>query len=231
MKVAIHQPNFLPWAGYFYKLLRADIFIFFDTVQFPRGKSYCSRVKIKSPQGARWLTVPVKGKGNFLPIKDVQVAGYDWVKKHLGTFKAYYSQAPYWGTFSPGIENIYRDTWRYISDFNIALIKFIAAAIQADTKFIRSSDVDLECSDTGEYIINLVKAVGGTVYITGQGAGTMRYMDEQKFNQAGINVEQTNYEELTYDQLYGHFVPGLSVVDILFNTGIEARDIILSGNN
>lgn len=229
MKVAIHQPNFMPWAGYFYKLLRSDIFVFFDTAQFPRGKSYCSRVRIKTPGGARWLTVPVTGKGKLLPIKDVQIAGSSWIKKHLGTLVTSYGKAPFFAGIFAGIEDIYRNAGPYIADFNIRLITYLAAVLEAKTKFIRASELALDKEETGDYIITLVKSLGGTVYLTGQGEGTKRYMDEQKFVQAGIKVETVKYVDSPYTQQWGDFVPGLSVVDMLFNTGPQARSVILAG--
>lgn len=232
MKVAIHQPNFLPWAGYFYKLLRADVFVFFDTVQFPRGKSYCSRVKIKSPGGVRWLTVPVRGRGGLLPIKDVQVSGDGWVRKHLGTLTASYSRAPFFNAYYSAIESIYSKTGTgsRIADFNIRMIIKLAEELKAGTKFVRASDLDVAAGDTGTYIIDLVKALKGTIYLTGQGAGTIRHMDEQSFRETGIKVEMFDYADPPYPQCRGEdFMPGLSVVDVLFNTGEKARDLILSG--
>lgn len=231
MRVAIHQPNFMPWPGFFYKLLQSDIFVLFDTVQFPRGKSFCSRVKIKSPEGVKWLTVPVKGKGELLPIKDVQIAGRGWVQKHLGTLKASYSKAPYFNSCYPGVETIYRMAADSIADFNIQLINCLADALGAKTRVIRASLLDLNWRDTGTYILNLVKHLGGTVYVTGQGAGTLRHLDEQKFARAGIAVEMFNYVHPHYRQLWGDFVPGLSVIDILFNAGPQARDLILAGGS
>lgn len=231
MRVAIHQPNFMPWPGFFYKLLQSEIFVLFDTVQFPRGKSFCSRVKIKSPGGIKWLTVPVKGKGELLPIKDVQIAGREWVQKHLGTLKASYSKAPFFNSWYPGVETTYRMAVDSIADFNIQLINYLADALGAKTRIIRASVLDLNWQDTGSYILDLVKHLGGRVYVTGQGAGTVRYLDEQKFNQAGITVEMFNYVHPHYKQLWGDFVPGLSVIDILFNTGSQARDLILAGGS
>lgn len=229
MRVAIHQPNFMPWAGFFYKLLQSDVFVLFDTVQFPRGKSFCSRVKIKSPDGVKWLTVPVGGKGKLLPIKDVQIAGHGWVQKHLGTLKASYSKAPYFNSFYPGVETIYGMAVERIADFNSQLITCLADALGAKTKIIRASRLGLNWQDTGAYILDLVKHLGGTVYVTGQGAGTRRYLDEQKFVQAGIAVEMFQYVHPYYSQQWGDFVPGLSVIDILFNTGPQARNLILTG--
>lgn len=229
MRVAIHQPNFMPWAGYFYKLLRSDKFIFFDTVQFPRGKSFCSRVKIKSTSGERWLTVPVAGKGSLLPIKDVPISGSNWAQKHLGSLKSAYSKAPYFNSFYPEIQSIYSKAWEYLADFNIRLITYLSNALGAKAELIRASELNLGWQDTGEYIINLVKHLGGTVYVTGQGAGTRRYLDVPKMERAGIVTEIFNYRHPSYKQPGEDFVPGLSVIDLLFNTGPQARELILAG--
>lgn len=230
MKIAIHQPNYLPWAGYFYKLLRADIFVFFDTVQFPRGKSYCSRVKIKTPSGTCWLTVPVRGKGELLPIMDVQTAGRGWVKKHLGTLIACYAKASYFNDYYPELERIYSEAGNDMAGLNMQLIIALAKKMGARTAFVRASEIGPARAQTGEYIINLVKALNGTVYLTGQGAGTRRYLDEQGFQRVGVQVEMFHYSETAYRQLWGgDFVPGLSVVDVLFNTGPGALELIMSG--
>jgi len=229
LKIAIHQPNFIPWAGYFYKLLCADKFIFFDTVQFPRGKSYCSRAKIKTPGGERWLTVPVSSKGKLLPIRDVQIAGDSWIKKHLGTIKGAYGKAPFFTTFISDIRNLYHTAPPLIADLNIELITYLSSVLGAKTELIRASSLNVPLNQTDNYIVTLVKSMGGTVYITGQGEGTKRYMNERLFCKTGIQVEYLHYKDVRYPQLWGDFVPGLSTLDVLLNTGPQARDIILSG--
>lgn len=230
MKVAVHQPNFLPWGGYFHKMLLADVFVFLDTVQFPRGKSYCNRVKIKNqPSGTRWLTVPVAGKGQMLPVKDITVAGDAWVKKHLGTLAAVYGKTRYFQDLFPRLRAVYTQPATYLAGFNITLIELVCDYLAVNTRMVRASQLDVQRSDTGDYIVDLVKFLGGTVYVTGQGEGTRRYLDREKFSRAGIGVEIAVYSDPVYEQPWGEFAPGLSVVDILFNTGAAARELILAG--
>lgn len=218
--VAIHQPNFLPWLGYFHKLLNCDVFIFLDDAQFPRGKSFTSRVLIKSPGGPVWLTVPVRGKGDMSPIKDVLTADtINWQRKHLRTLEACYARTAYFKEFYQPIQQVYQMDCSKLADFNMNLIKTVAGIFSADIKLVRSSDLGVENNGSLEHLIKLVKSVGGTKYLTGTGKGSLRYLDEEAFEREGIEVLYQHFVHPVYPQQWGEFVPNLSAVDLLFNCG------------
>ncbi len=229
--VAIHQPNFLPWQGYFHKLLSSDIFIFLDDAQFPRGKSYTSRVSIKSPNGPVWLTVPVKGKGELLPIKDILMdSTKDWKRKHLKTLEICYAKAPFFKECFPLIEEVYQTDERILCNFNIELITKLALNLASSTRIVRASEMDVNKSDQLGHLIQLVKQVGGTKYLTGTGKGSARYLDEEAFRQEGIEVIYQSFGHPSYPQLSGDFIPNLSIIDLLFNCGPDTSKKYLSAN-
>jgi len=229
--VAIHQPNFLPWLGYFHKLLNCDIFIFLDDAQFPRGKSFTSRVSIKSPSGPVWLTVPVRGKGDLSPIKDVLTADtIDWQRKHLRTLEACYARTAYFKEYYHSIQKIYQLDCNNLADFNIDLIKTLAGFFNIPTRLVRSSELGVEYNGSLEHLIKLVKCVEGTTYLTGTGKGTLRYLDEEAFGREGIKVLYQSFAHPQYPQLWGEFVPNLSAIDLLFNYGIDGKEILVNLN-
>lgn len=226
--VAIHQPNFLPWQGYFHKLLSSDIFIFLDDAQFPRGKSYTSRVSIKSPGGPVWLTVPVKGKGDLLPIKDISMVDTpDWQRKHLKTIENCYARAPFFKEYFPLIKELYQTDDLSLSNFNIKLITNLAQTITTK-RTARASELDVDYSNQLDHLIKLVKRAGGTKYLSGTGKGSARYLDEEAFRREGIEVLYQSFAHPSYPQLWGEFIPNLSVIDLLFNCGPVAGKKYLS---
>lgn len=230
MRVAIHQPNFLPWLGFFHKLLNCDVFIFLDDVQFPRGRCFTSRVAIKSPSGSAWLTEPVKGKGDLLPIKDVTLANErNWKRKHLKTLEFDYKKAPHFIEYFPLIHQAYQTEDDNLSNFNINLITNLAQSLSASARLVRASELSKAgFSGSANHLIKLIKLVGGTEYLTGTGKGSQRYIDEAAFGREGIKVICQSFVHPVYPQLWGDFIPKLSVVDLLFNCGAEAREMILS---
>lgn len=229
MIVSIHQPNYLPWLGFFNKLLRSDIMVIFDSVQFPRGKTVISRAAIKTPAGSQWLTVPVKGKSELLKIREVQlVENQPWVRKHLKSLEANYGRAPYFDRYYPRLAGYYQGQHTCLADLNIGLISLLASFLGATTKLIRASELQPE-ADTGglDRILKICRTLGATEYLTGQGAGSQRYMDEEAFGRLGIKVVCQNFVHPVYSQLWGEFIPNLSILDLLFNHGPAASGILL----
>lgn len=225
--VAIHQPNFLPWLGYFHKLINCDIFIFLDDAQFPRGKSYTSRVSIKTPAGPAWLTVPVRGKGEMSPIKNVLTNDtVAWKRKHLKTLEACYAKTAFFQNYFPFIEQAYQKDCSNLADFNMKLIAILAGCLPAATRMVKASELGVADSGTLEHLIKLVKSVGGTEYLTGTGKGSLRYLDEEAFAREGIKVIYQTFIHPVYPQQWGAFVPNLSAVDLLFNCGEEGKKFL-----
>ena len=223
--VAIHQPNFLPWIGYFHKIMKSDVFIFLDHVEYSH-RSFINRNRIKGPKGATWLTVPVSSRGR-IPIMDVKINNnVDWKRKHLRTFQAFYGKAKGFDEVYTRIERIYEKHWVNLADFNEALIKEIVKMLNISSTFIRSHELN-PTGEKMEMIIDLCKKVGATVYFSGRGA--MSYQDPDVFEKHGIKLVYQEFEHPVYPQRFGSFIPNLSIVDILFNLGIEkTREILVS---
>jgi WbqC-like protein family len=219
--VAIHQPNYLPWLGFFAKTLRSDVLVILDNVQYER-RGYTNRVKIKMSQGAHWLTQPVITKGRYYQqVRDVEFACEDWPTKHLRALQLSYGHAPYFGEYFGAIEDLLREPGSRTSECNERLIRWVLDVLGVRTVVVRASDLVQETTDATRRLIDLVQAMQGDTYLSG--AGGFTYQDLQAFEQAGIRVERSSPEFAEYPQLWGPFVRGLSVLDLLFNCGPRSR--------
>jgi len=227
MIIGIHQPNYLPWLGYFRKIAQCDIFVFFDNVQMPGGKSFVSRNEIKTSKGRQWLTVPVTSRSGFPPIHSVRVADAHWVRKHLRTLEVNYSAAPWKELISGLLAPVLAKEETYISTLNISLIEAIARCLQLnDVRFVRASEMDLSASGA-DSIPEILKVLGASTYATGKGSGTMRHLDPETFQAEGIDIRVLPEDFADYQQCHGEFLPKLSIVDALLNIGPVATRQLL----
>ncbi len=223
--VAIHQPNYIPWTGYFYKIAKSDVFVFFDDVQMPRGKSVVTRNKILAPNGHIWLTVPVKDRGKMLKINEVEIAEGNWNEKHWKSIEVSYCKSQFFEELKEDFKAIYMKNWTNICELNVELIKKVLELFEIDTKLVFSSDVPAK-ADKNERIIEIIKHFGADTYISGKGEGSQRYVFEEDFKKNDINLIFNEFKHPVYKQNYSGFVPNMSVIDLLFNIGDKARDII-----
>jgi len=214
MRVAIHQPNFLPWIGYFYKMASCDLFIYLDDVQFTKN-SYQNRVKIKTPQGGQWLTLPVLQNFGQL-TNEVKINNKEnWRDKHLRTLEMNYKKTPGFPAVYDLIKRVYEcQEWSVMSDLNIALIEEVATFIGLKTPRIKSSELAVSGSST-DRLVNLVKKFNGTTYLSGSGGS--KYQEEALFTAQGIEVHYSDFIHPVYPQPWGEFIKGASIVDFLFN--------------
>ncbi len=221
IKVAIHQPNYFPWLGYFYKMLQTDIFIFLDTVQFSKN-SYQNRVKIMTSQGAQWLTQPVSTAGNFgILTCEVQFAEEKWPEKHFKMLKSNYARAAYWKDYEEEIFTLLNSATDLLAETNIRMIKWMASKLSIHTDFRSASDLGVDDTDPTERLVKLVSFVGGDIYIHGKGG--VNYQHTDLFRQKRIILGQSNFSHPIYRQLWSkEFMVGLSAIDLLLNTGSEA---------
>ncbi|MBI5804732.1 WbqC family protein [candidate division TA06 bacterium] len=220
MIVAAHQPNYLPWAGYFYKMARCDVFVFLDSVQYSRT-SYTARCSVKQCDGrASWLSVPVLKKGRY--FQNVNQVAIDnqrpWQAEHLKTLESCYSRTPYFKECSWLLDMVYRQNWENLSQLNRTVIVRLAEYLGIKTKFINLSELKIEGKST-EMLVSACLALKAREYISGSGG--QNYLDKEQFQRAGIGLTYTKYQPQPYPQLWGEFVPGLSVMDMLFNCGSE----------
>ena len=221
MKVAIHQPNFLPWCGWFAKLDACDVFILLDDAQMSKG-SYVSRTKIRSNDGEHWLTVPTR-LHDAPRIVDVEIANGNWTKKHLATLRQTYAKAPLVHEVMAVLEPIYAGAGANLSSFNQRLIEAVASYLGIDKPMHLSSSFDVR-STSDDRLIELIHKVGGTHYISGRGGAN--YQDPAKFSAAGIELDVRTYTPVPYEAPRFQFMPGLSIVDALFVRGKGARDLL-----
>lgn len=223
--VAIHQPNYLPWLGYFYKIINCDIFVFLDNVQYTKN-SYINRNKIKTPQGATWLTVDVLTKGSYGQLINETKINNNilWSKRHWKTIKQNYSRAPYFEKYEKYLESIYQRPWEYLSDLNETLVRTICEMLDiTDVEFIKASGLNVSGKGS-ELLINICREAGGDTYLSGFGGAN--YMEEKGFRGSGVELKYYDFEHPVYHQLWGNFVPNLCITDLLFNEGDESRQIL-----
>jgi hypothetical protein len=215
--VAIHQPNFLPWLGFFHKMTLADVFILLDNVPFTKN-SFQNRVKIKSAQGEQWLTVPVLTKGRFgqLTCEVLINNNVRWQKTHLGALRTNYRRGPYYEEVLAWLGPSYREPPARLAAFNQYLIKAVREQLGLSAELVLASALGVG-GNGSELLLQLVQAVDGDLYLSGSSGRD--YLDISIFQKAGIKVQFQQFQHLVYPQLYGDFIPGLSLVDLLMNVG------------
>lgn len=219
MIVAIHQPNYLPWIGFFNKILKSDLYVVFDDVQFPRGKDFAYRNKIKTNSGAIWLSVPIKNKSQLITWNEVLIDNTsNWRHKHLRSIELSYKNSKYFKNYFDSINKIISDSYEKIMMLNIELIKYFLDALEWRGKIIYSSELDVQKSGS-EKILGILQKLNATEYISGEGAGSTRYISEAEFAKKGIKLVWQNFNHPIYSQLHGEFIPEMSIIDLLFNCG------------
>jgi hypothetical protein len=229
--VAIHQPNFLPWLGWFDKLARADVFVLLDHVQFPRTSkgTYVNRVKLLVGGKDAWATAPiVRASGSVQRIDEVRVDdAQPWREKLLRTVEHNYRRAGAYDEVFPLVREVLQQPSDRLAELNEHGVRLIADALGLDqAKFVRSSSLGASSHAT-DLLIELTKAVGGTTYLAGSLAGST-YQEDEKFEQAGIELRLQRFEHPQYDQQVDEFVPRLSVVDALMHVGRERTRALLA---
>ena len=230
MIVAVHQPNYLPWLGYFYKIANCDVFVLLDDVQFTKN-SYQNRTKIKGPQGPLWLTQPVLHSGRAEQATsdvefDVRVG---WRIKHLKSVSANYGRSHHADAIRAACADWLGGDNSHLSETNGAIIKSVARMLGLRTEFVVSSTLKVDLMK-GDRIAEICRRLGGTAYLSGTGARS--YQSEEQFNERGIELVYSDFVVQQYPQLWGEFCPGLSVLDALFNIGPDAtRQMLLNDRN
>ena len=223
MIVSVHQPQYLPWLGYFEKIKRADIFVLLDNVQFKKNE-WQNRNRIKTANGLQWLTVPVMYKYPQL-INEVEINSRDkWQRRQRQAIISNYKKAPCWSLLEEFFEEIFSSKWQYISLLNIHAVKRLAGILGIKTPIYIASELGEFSEDPDSRLIAITKYFDGDTYLAGSGG--KGYMDMAKYVQNGIKVIFQEYEHPVYNQLFGDFEPFMSVVDLLFNHGRESLKIL-----
>jgi hypothetical protein len=219
-----HQPEYLPYLGYFLKVARADHFMLVDHVQYAR-RDYQNRNYIRNRTGKILLTVPVLNKGNFeAAFHDIPINGKEpWARKHWRSIHFSYKDAPHWEPYGPALETVYRRPWEKLADLNIHLIRMMMDWLGLRMPVTLSSQHHLQMKKT-EMLVEMCRAVGADAYISGQGARD--YVEPEVLARAGIRHFFCRFHQPEYPQAASPFIPNLSVLDLLFNCGEGAREIL-----
>ena len=218
--VGIHQPNFMPWLGYFYKIFQSDTFIFLDDVQFQKtGASYTNRVSINMNGQSSYITVPIKRKNGTWNINETEFANQNWKKKIIGTLQANYAKAPFFKENKDLIFDLISFKANNLADYNINFIIQISKKLEFDTKFVKSSDYNIYSRLT-QRLIDLIKKVEGDTYLSGSGGDN--YQDKESFDKNNIKLIYNTMPKYKYTQFRtDEFIAGLSIIDAIFNIGFK----------
>jgi hypothetical protein len=231
VRIAIHQPHYLPWPGYVAKWAAAERFIMLDTVQYEKN-GWQNRNRIKTSDGPRWLTVPVHARLGTT-IRDVGVdAAQPWRARHLRAIELAYARAPHLERHHAGLRDLYAREWDRLAPLAAASAAWLAGALGVGGPVTLASELDLgpggASADATTRLVALCRAVGADTYLAGRDGA--RYMDLAQFRAAGIAVEVQEYTPPVYAQLHGEFVPSLSALDLLLTHGDEALAILCRGS-
>ena len=227
-KVAIMQPTYLPWMGYFDLMDRSDVFVLLDSVQFDK-RSWQQRNRIKAPSGELLLTVPVFSKAKrdqaICEVEIDQTGNFE--EKHIKTLEHYYGKAPFFAKYMNEIATILRKKHQYLAEVTIELINWLKGVMGIESELTRSSSLGVQGRKV-ELLVAICKSVGAERYLSP--VGSKAYINENNiFPQNNIELEFQDFEHPIYAQLYGDFIPYLSVIDLLFNEGGRSLEVIRSG--
>lgn len=217
MIVSIHQPDYLPWLGYFNKISKSDIFVFLDDAQYSTDNMH-NWNKIKTPQGELRLKVPVINKLGY-KINEVKTRDeLGWKQKHLKTIEMNYKKAAHFEEAFADLENILLREYQSIAEMNMAFTELYCRKFGFGVKILKSSDMGLS-SLREERVIDIVERVGGDEYISGMGA--MSYQAPEHFSGRGIKLTYLDFEPFPYEQIWNKcgFIPALSALDYVMNCG------------
>lgn len=227
--VVIHQPDFMPYLGFFHRFLHTDLWVILDNVQFIQKSSmgFHNRDKIKTAQGDRWLTVSVQKCPIETNINEVMLSiDPKWREKNLNLIKQNYAKASFFSEIFPYIEELYSFECVKLIDFNLKSIEILNNLLGIEIESVIASTLTPE-GTKNEFLVDILKKVNGTTYCSGVGA--KNYLVPKIFEDSGIKVVWQDFKHPVYPQLYGEYIPYLSSIDLLFNCGVEAsRKIVRS---
>jgi len=229
MIISSHQPNYLPYIGFFNKVIQSDIFVLLDHVQYV-DKEWQNRNKIREPNnGWIWLTVPTQNKHTLQKINEVIIENSaDWQRHHWNLIKNSYGKSPFFEHYRDFFEDVYLKKWVKLFDLNETIITYILRELDIKTKIVRSSDLNIEGKKT-DMLIDMCKKANAKAYLSG--VGGYNYLDEQKFERNNITLFYQDLHHPIYNQRFEPFIPNMSVIDLMFNLGSEeSRKIILNSS-
>ena len=225
--VVIHQPDFLPYLGFFHRLLGVELYVALDHVQFVHSnRGWTHRDKIKTPRGAQWLTVSVRKAQRDTPINAIELSDTDWRSQNLNLVHENYRDASHFKEVFAELEKLYALPCTKLVEFTTASIDMLLRLFDISIPRILSSALQ-PAGHKNELLVDILCKVGATRYLSGIGARD--YFDPAHFSEAGIEVVWQDFKHPVYPQLHGEFAPNLSSIDLLFNCGVERSREILRG--
>ena len=225
MKITIHQPEHMPWLGFFHKINMADLYVVLDNVQY-RRRYFQNRNKVRTRDGWQWVTVPLqKEDRDELLIKNAMISKDEagWKDENLKRIYHSYCKAPYFKSYWDAFKNVYSRDYSRLEEMNMALISLLMTKFGINKKILFSSEMDVG-GEKGDLILDICKKLKAATYISG--ISGKEYLDSKKFAEAGIEVIFQEFHHPIYKQLYEPFIPCISSVDLLFNYGDKSLDII-----
>ena len=225
--IAIHQPEYLPWLGYFKKIMNSEIFVILDDVQFEK-KSWQSRNRIRTKDGSSVLSVPVHAhldsKINEIKIDNSK----NWADKHRKSILYNYTKTPYFDEFRSFIEQLFEKKFEFLMDLNTEIIKLVVNKLEIKPKIIFSSEIGMpQAKQTpSDRVLNICKSVNAENYITGT-SWAKSHLKIEDFEKSNIHVKFQEFQHPTYTQIHGEFIPRMSIIDLFFNEGVNGAKKIL----
>jgi len=221
--VTIHQPNYLPWPGFFHKWLLSDAFVILDTVQFHKNE-WQNRNRIKTAQGVQWLTVPVTYR---FPqrIEEVGIAAGPWARKQAAAIEQAYAKAPFLDDYWPPLKDLLLSRpWQPLAELNTEVIRLLGGMLGCTAPLVLASTMQARNEDPTGRLIDLCRELGADAYLSGR-EGRI-YLDNGAFGAAGLELWFQEVVPPVYPQLHGEFVPYLSLLDMLLNVGPQASNMV-----
>lgn len=220
------RPYFAPFAGFFYRIHLADIFVILDDIQFPRGATWITRNRFKNDRGTWWMTIPVWKKGLGLQkINEVRICQEGrWARKHLAGLKQAYANAPYFADHLQFLAKSFGTGLDRLIDFNLRIMRHLMLNLGIDTELRQLSELKIKAP--GDHLlIAICRFFGASVYLAPAAAG--KYLKPHLFEKAGIELRYVKPRTPVYPQLWSDFIPDLSTFDLLFNCGPKAHEILI----
>jgi hypothetical protein len=224
MVIAVHQPQYIPWLGYFHKIAKCDTFVFLDNVQY-KAREFQNRNRIRTDKGWMWLTVPVVTKdGCRIRMADVEIDNtMPWQRKHLGSIKTSYATAPYFKEYYGFFEDTFQSKWLKLSDLSVHITRFVMDKLS----IVFESELNVITPKT-QRIVDICKKMNADTYLSGVGA--KEYLEESLFPEQRITLYYQHFDHPEYKQCFEPFMPYMSIIDLLFNHGPRSRDLLLTGH-
>lgn len=229
MKIAINQPTYLPWIGYFDLIDQVDLFVVLDNVQFEK-QSWQQRNRIRTPSGLQWLTVPVKFRGRLGQlIKDVEIRDSEFWGNHLRAVELAYRRSPHFDRYFPALkQHLEAMCGGLLVDLNLTLLHWLTEVLGIRTPLVKASTLEQSGKRT-ELLGNICDVVGAKQYISPLGSAAYLLSEQEILHRRGIEIFFQNYEHPVYRQMFAPFEPFGSVIDLIFNEGDQALEVLRSG--